>query len=80
MIKEASLKAQRMVSEFLQGKSSCFKISGSRIIIAEITYKLVFPFFVGMLMKKLSIDRNKCIRCRLCEESCPAKALRYCPN
>lgn len=80
MIKEASLKSQRMVSEFLQGKSSCFKISGSRIIIAEITYKLVFPFFRGMLMKKLSIDRNKCIRCRLCEKSCPAKSIKILPE
>lgn len=80
LIDAASLKAQKMIVEFLQGKTNCFKISGSRIVIAEVTYKLVFPFFRGMLMKKLSINRDKCIKCRLCEKSCPAKSISVMPE
>lgn len=80
LIKEASAKAKKMIQEFLQGKTNCYKISGSRIVIARITYKLVFPFFRGLLMKKLSIDRNKCIKCRLCEKSCPAKSIKILPE
>lgn len=80
LIKAASVKAERMVLEFLQEKINKFKISYSRVIIAEITYKLVFPFFRNKLMKKLSIDRNRCINCRVCERSCPAKSIKISPE
>ncbi|MFA9396884.1 MAG: EFR1 family ferrodoxin [Clostridiaceae bacterium] len=80
LIKTASLKAQNMVLEFLNGKTSSYDSLNIRVYSAEIIYKLVYPFFRKLLMRNLEIDKNLCIKCGICENSCPAKSLKFYPK
>lgn len=80
LIKQASLKAQSMILDFLNGKVNNYEISNIRVSMSEIIYKLVYPFFRKLLMRKLKIDKNKCIECGVCEKFCPAKSIKITPE
>jgi ferredoxin len=76
IIKAASIKAEKMVLEFLEGKTNSYEIANSRVVMAEVAYKFVYPFFRKLLMRKLEVDKNRCIKCGKCEKSCPAKSIK----
>lgn len=79
-IEAASKKVRQMVREFLQGKESKIKISNFRVQLAEVGYKMTYPYLRKWLMKKLSIDRDKCVKCGLCEISCPTNSITIGPS
>lgn len=80
LIKSASIEAQKGVLEFFTGRTNSWDISNSRVVLAEMVYRLVYSFFRSLMMKKLSVDENKCIKCGLCEKSCPGKSIKVFPK
>lgn len=79
-IEAASKKARQMVKEFLEGKESKIEISNFRVQLAEVGYKMTYPYLRKWLMKKLSIDRDKCVECGLCEINCPTNSITISPR
>lgn len=80
LINSSSVQAQKMVLDFLDGKTNSFDIPNSRVILAEMAYKFTYPFLRKFLMRNLDIDRNKCVKCKICERFCPAKCIRVSPK
>jgi NAD-dependent dihydropyrimidine dehydrogenase PreA subunit len=80
LLKAASVQVEKMVLEFLDGKTNSYEIPNSRVIMAEVAYRFVYPFFRKVLMRKLEIDKDKCIKCGKCEKLCPAKSIRIDPK
>ena len=37
---------------------------------------MVYPRFISLINKKIHIDRDKCVDCRLCEKSCPVGCIK----
>lgn len=80
LIKLAAKKAEKMALEFCEGKTNKYNISNIRVIMAEVAYRITYPFFRKFLMRNLKIDKNKCVKCMLCEKFCPAQSIKIEPN
>lgn len=80
LIKAASEKAEKMALEFVEGKTNSYEIGSNRVVMAEVVYRLTYPLFRKFLMRKLKIDRERCIRCRICEKFCPTQSIKITPN
>jgi ferredoxin len=80
LIKSATEKAEKIALEFCEGKTNSYDISNNRVIMAEAAYRLTYPFLRNFLMRKLKVDKNKCIKCGLCEKSCPTQSIKICPD
>lgn len=79
-LENAHKKANKIIKEFLAGNQSESQMSGFRVALADITYKMTYPYFRKWLMRKLSIDRDKCISCGICEKNCPTNSLTISPK
>lgn len=80
LLLSSSIQSQIMILEFLEGKTKIKKIPGIRIPLAETTYKMTFPFLRKFLMKSLKINKDKCIKCKKCENLCPSKSIHISPE
>ena len=38
----------------------------------NLVYKMVYPMFINLINKKINIDNDKCIDCKLCQKGCPS--------
>ncbi|WP_102401135.1 EFR1 family ferrodoxin [Haloimpatiens massiliensis] len=69
--KEATKKVSDLVKDFLLGKECIEEVSRIRLSLGTIVYKLFSKYSKNWARKKLSVDYEKCIKCKKCSENCP---------
>ena len=67
---EASLKS------FLDGETKLYPRNKFMVFMINLVYKMVYPMFIKSINKKINIDNDKCINCKLCEKSCPLGCIK----
>ena len=67
---EASLKS------FLDGEMKLYPRNKFIVFMINLVYKMVYPMFIKSINKKINIDNDKCINCKLCEKSCPLGCIK----
>lgn len=64
------------VNNFLTGKTNFYPVKKSKVIAVNLIYNMFYPSFAKLMTRKVKIDKNKCIKCGLCESKCPVKAIK----
>lgn len=64
------------VNDFLGGKTNFYPVKKSKVIAINFIYNMFYPLLAKLMTRKVKIDKNKCIKCGLCESKCPVKAIR----
>ena len=67
---ESSLKS------FLDGETKLYPRNKFMVFMINLVYKMVYPMFIKSINKKINIDNDKCINCKLCEKSCPVGCIK----
>ena len=67
---ETSLKS------FLDGETKLYPRNKFIVFMINLVYKMVYPMFIKSINKKINIDNDKCINCKLCEKSCPVGCIK----
>ena len=76
MIKNSIGIIENGLKEFRGGKIKLYPRNKITVFMINLVYKMVYPRFISLINKKINIDRDKCIDCRLCEKSCPAGCIK----
>lgn len=77
MKKEVLLEVKNIVDKFLKDDVYIEKESVVMTIIGKITYDICIPYFHSWARKSLSIDYDKCIKCKKCEKDCPTHNILF---
>lgn len=56
------------VDDFLNGKTQFFEFSKTTVNMINWVYNLYYSHFTKFITKRINIDKDKCINCRLCEK------------
>jgi flavodoxin/Pyruvate/2-oxoacid:ferredoxin oxidoreductase delta subunit len=70
-IEEASKRVEDLVECFLKNKRCFVKVGSLNKAVAKGSYKLFKIYSYGWAKRRLSIDKNLCIKCGRCEKECP---------
>lgn len=76
LTKEAIIKIRKEVKEFLDGKINLYPKSTANVKMVDMVYNIVYPYYAHYLTKKINIDNDKCIHCKLCEKNCPTQSIK----
>lgn len=76
LIKESIVKVRKEVKEFLDGKTKLYPKSNMNVKMIDAVYKMVYPYYARYLNKRINIDKDKCINCKLCEKNCPVQSIK----
>ncbi|WP_455542112.1 EFR1 family ferrodoxin [Intestinibacter sp.] len=80
MINESLDIIEKGLSDFLHNKINLYPRKKITVSMINLVYKMVYPKYIGFINKKMSIDKDKCINCKLCEKSCPVKCIKVDHN
>ncbi|KNY29402.1 EFR1 family ferrodoxin [Pseudobacteroides cellulosolvens] len=72
----ATEKVELIVDKFLSGDRNIMKVSNIRYYLTKITYILCSKFYIPAVARKVSINKEKCVKCRICEKNCPTNSLK----
>lgn len=64
------------VKDFLEGISKTYPKKNINERIIDLVYHIVYPHYVNYVTKKISIEKDKCINCKMCEMRCPVQSIR----
>ena len=64
------------VKDFLEGKIKTYPKKNINEKIIDGVYHIVYPYYANHITKKISIDKDKCVNCKLCEKNCPVKCIK----
>ncbi|WP_138206974.1 EFR1 family ferrodoxin [Haloimpatiens lingqiaonensis] len=78
--KEAAKKVSNIVKDFLLGEEYIEEVSNIRLGIGTIVYNFFNKYSKNWAKKKLSIDYDKCIKCKKCSENCPTNNINIAEN
>jgi len=73
-------KADLMVDKLISGDRNVVKTSNRRYYFTKIIYILCSKFYIPAVAKKVSINKEKCVKCRICERNCPTNSLNIDNN
>lgn len=73
-------KVKVMIDQFLNDVIKVSNKSMFSVIIAELGYRLTYPFLRNYFINKIKINKDICIKCRLCEKNCPTKSIKIEPK
>lgn len=76
MIHNSTNIIENALEEFLQGEIKLYPRNKIMVFMINLVYKIVYPGFINLINKKMNIDKNKCIDCKLCEKSCPVGCIK----
>jgi len=68
-------KADQMIEAFLAGKKYIPKTKKNRYYLAKLAYWATYALYAPFAVKNVSIDQNKCTKCKLCEKNCPTQSV-----
>lgn len=74
-INESLKRCKRSIRYFIRGSEKRYYKNKPYIKMIDITYKAFYKYYMKHLWNKVTIDTDKCINCKLCEKSCPTKAI-----
>lgn len=69
-------KCDESVDDFLGGKKKVYRERNLYSKIIDLIYKMFYPHFSRKITNKITIDKDKCIRCHLCEKRCPMGSIK----
>lgn len=75
-IKAIPESCEKSLGEFIEGKTQFYSESSIKVYFIDKVYKLVYPHCIGLITRKIKVDRDKCVDCRLCEKNCPTGAVK----
>lgn len=75
-IMESSAIVEGAVNEFLAGKTKFYPMNHFKVIMINMVYNLFYPIGVKFFNKKIAIDTDKCVNCKLCERNCPVNSIK----
>jgi ferredoxin len=78
--KNAIEKVNLIVDKFISGGRNIVKVSNTRYYFTKIIYLLCSKFYIPEVAKKVSINKKKCVKCRICEKNCPTNSLNIDNN
>lgn len=64
------------LKDFLEGKTKSYPKKNIYEMMIDGFYHNIYPFYVNYITKKISIDKDKCINCKLCEKNCPLQSIK----
>ncbi len=67
---------EESIKNFLDGRVKNYSRKKLTVKMIDITYKFIFNYYVGFENKKITIDKQKCTSCKLCEKLCPVNCIK----
>ena len=64
------------VKDFLEGNIKTYPNKNISEIMINCVYNIVYPYYVNFVTKKITIDNEKCVHCKLCEKNCPVQCIK----
>lgn len=64
------------VKDFLEGKTKTYPKESMYEMMIDNFYHNVYPYYVNYVTKRISIDKDKCVDCKLCEKNCPVQCIK----
>lgn len=77
MKNEVSNEVNVLVEKFLKGDIYIEKESVYMTALAKVIYKMCIPYFHSYARKNFTVDYNKCIKCKKCQNDCPVNNIRF---
>lgn len=75
IIRDSVTKSEEAINNFINAKEQYYPFSKFKVDVYNLVYLMFYKFFTHFLVKNVKVDLDKCIHCRLCERSCPMKAI-----
>ena len=75
-MKKALLKIEKSINSFLENEVEIYPRKKLTVKMVDKTYKFIFNYYVAFENKKITIDKDKCTKCKLCENSCPVGCIK----
>ena len=76
LMKKALLKIEKSIKSFLENEVKIYPRKKLTVKMVDKTYKFIFNYYVAFENKKITIDKDKCTKCKLCENSCPVGCIK----
>lgn len=76
LILQAELLIKKGIKDFLEGKTKTYPKKNIYEMMINGFYHNIYPYYVNHIIKKISIDKDKCVNCKLCEKSCPVQCIK----
>lgn len=75
LLDNAAKKAELITDGFLSGSRNIKKVSNARYYFTKVMYMLSYKFYIPSAASKVSINSERCVKCKVCEKNCPTKSL-----
>ncbi|MPN07245.1 hypothetical protein SDC9_154511 [bioreactor metagenome] len=64
------------VKDFLEGVTKTYPKKNINERMIDVVYHIIYPYYANYLTKKISIEKDKCINCKMCEMRCPVQSIK----
>lgn len=64
------------LKNFLDGKTKKYPKKNINERVINGVYNMVYPYYANYVTKKIFIDKDKCINCKMCEMRCPVQSIK----
>lgn len=73
---KAQLLIKSNLKAFMNNHTKTFSKNKFYVTTINSVYYLVYPYYARFLNSKITIDKDRCTRCKLCENRCPVNAIK----
>ncbi|WP_455537945.1 EFR1 family ferrodoxin [Terrisporobacter sp.] len=80
LMKKSYIVIEESIRSFLENKVKIYSRKKLTVKIIDKTYKVIFNYYVNFENKKITIDKDKCNKCKLCEKLCPVGSIKISDN
>lgn len=64
------------VKDFLEGVTKTYPKKNINERMIDVVYHIIYPYYANYVTKKISIEKDKCINCKMCEMRCPVQSIK----
>lgn len=75
-IKNSKSISETAVRRFLSGRQKMYHKGRVYVDSINMVYKMFYPYLAKLMTKKIVINKDKCVGCKLCEKRCPRAAIK----
>lgn len=75
LFKEAVDKGNEAVDSFLEGKCKEHLVGNGKVKFINWVYKIFYKYFAIRYMNKVTVNKDLCTDCKICERNCPTQSI-----